>query len=261
MKKRDLFPALLFLSVGLAFGILVAARLDIVPFAQSEGIKPVMTQPIKQVVSANQDKPITGGWLGVTIQALNTDFAKYFGLSDDSGALVATVIEGSPAQKAGLEAGDVIKRLNKTDIKNIDGLLNFVTSAKIGTPVEILVIRNQKELHLNGLIGSKPAIDETDTTPVVSAIEGWRGLSVVDLSPDLQSYLGVEGKKGIVVINVMMASPAEASGIMPGDLICEINRQPVSNYDDYQTVIKDLKGDVMIRAARGFFMIKEVGQE
>ncbi len=201
-------------------------------------------------------KKILYGWLGVTVQDVTEDLAKQFGLSDKSGALVANVLKDSPAQKAGMKEGDVIKGFDNTPVNNVRELLNAVGKAEIGRRVRVTAIRDKKEVILTVEIGERPqemeeAAQETQST-------AWRGLSVDEITSGNAQKYGLEDKEGVVVTDVDENSPADQAGIMAGDVIKEINKQRVSKLSDYQKIIAVLKkGSVLVRTSRGYFVIKE----
>jgi len=201
-----------------------------------------------------EGKKILYGWLGVTVQDLTEDLAKHFGLAEKKGALIAAVLENSPAQKAGIKEGDIIKQFDNVTINNVRELLNAVGKAEVGGKVKVAVIREKKELNLEVEISERPE----DLEKVASSIpsSGWRGLEVEDLNADAAKRFRVEEKKGVIVRNVEPESPADEAGIAAGDVILEINKQAIRNIPDYERVIKGSKGDCLVRTARGYFLIK-----
>ncbi len=201
-------------------------------------------------------KKILYGWLGVTVQDLTDDLAKYFGLPDKNGILVAKVLENSPAQKAGIKDSDVIKKFGNKNITNLKELLSIVAKTQVGSKVKVLLIRDKKELTAEVQIGERPENLEEEVASGVT-VENWRGLEVQDLDSRNSRRFRNEAKKGVVVVNIEPNSPAEKSGMTPGDIISEINKQPVKNISDYQKITKDLKGDALIITGRGYFLLKD----
>ena len=202
-----------------------------------------------------EGKKIIYGWLGVTVQDLTEDLSKYFGLPDKNGVLVAKILENSPAQKAGIKEGDIIKQFDNKPINNTKELLSMVGKSEVGRRVKIVVNRNKKELALEAEVGERPK-DLEKLTQEISTPDKWRGLSVQDLSPDITRSFAIEEKKGVVVVEVEPDSQAEEAGIIPGDVITEINKSKINNLSDYNRVIKGLKGNCLIRTGRGYFLAK-----
>jgi serine protease Do len=201
-----------------------------------------------------EGKKILYAWLGVTVQDLNEDMAKYFGLSDKNGVLVAKVMENSPAQKAGMKESDIIKQFDNKTVNNVKDLLRVVAQAEVGKKVKVALIRDKKELTLEVQTGERPQDLEEEAASM--QISGWRGLQVDDLTPENARRYRLEEKQGVVVIYVEPDSPADEAGIITGDVILQLNKQPVRNMSDYQKAIQGLKGDCMVKTSRGFFLIK-----
>lgn len=195
------------------------------------------------------------GWLGVTVQDLTEDLAKYFGLPDKNGVLVAKVLENGPAQKAGMKKSDCITQFDNKPINNVRELLNTVAKAEVGRKVKVVVIREKKAQTLDVEIGSRPENIEELTTAAVSG--AWRGLVVDDLTTENLQRFRIQEKKGVVVVEVEPDSPADEARIIPGDVILEINKQSIKNMSDYQRITQKLKGDALVMTNRGYFLVKE----
>jgi len=210
----------------------------------------------KRIISKlKEGKKIVYGWLGVTVQDLTDDLAKYFGLPDKNAVLVAKVLENSPAQKAGMKESDVIKQLDDKPVNNVRELLNAVAKTEIGHKVKVVVVREKKELTLEVEIGVRPENLEEESPSAVSTAN-WRGLEVEDVSSDNARRFRIEDKIGVVVVDIEPNSPADEAGIVPGDIILEINRQGIKNMSDYEKITKGLKGNALIRTSRGYFLVK-----
>lgn len=192
-----------------------------------------------------EGKKITYGWLGVTVQDLNDDLAQYFSLTDKTGVLVAKVMENSPAQKAGVKESDVIKQIDNQPVKNVKELLSIVGKSEVGRKVKMKVVRDKKEAVLDLEIAERPQnLQESSVSESGEVSGAWRGLKVED-------------KKGAVIVDIEPNSPADEAGLIPGEVILEINKQPVKNIADYEKLTQGLKGDCLIRTNRGYFIVKE----
>jgi len=194
------------------------------------------------------------------VQYLNENLAKYFGLADKNGVLVANVLERGPAKKAGMKDSDVIKQFDNKPINNVRELLNAVAKTEIGHKVKIVAVREKKELTLEIEIAERPEdIEETPIQTGEPKTNNWRGLRVEDLTPENIQRFNIEEKKGVVVVNIEPNSPADEAGLIPGEVILEINKQPIKNSSDYEKATLGTKGDCLIRTTRGYFIIKEGG--
>ncbi len=204
-----------------------------------------------------EGKKIIYGWLGVTVQDLTDDMAKHIGLSEKSGALVVNTLEDGPAQKAGIKEGDVIKKFNNIQVKNVKDLINIVSMTDVSKKAGVLLVRDKKELNLSVLVGERPQDLGEDVAIKEEKTGSWRGLKVENLSSDSALRFRIKGKEGVIVVDVEPSSPADEAGIIPGDVILWINKHPISNTSDYKKITNALKGDALLKTSRGYFLIKQ----
>jgi serine protease Do len=177
---------------------------------------------------------VTRGWLGVTIQPLTPDLARTFGVPQTEGALVSSVKEDSPAAKAGVKAGDVIVEFDGRKVGRATDLSRIVAATPAGKSVTMKVIRDGKAITLSPTIATledkEEAVAESESEG--KAQKGKLGLAVEPLTPEIARELGATQKHGVVVREVQEGSPAAEAGIRRGDVITEVNRQPVKTVDD-----------------------------
>lgn len=208
-----------------------------------------------------EGKKIVYGWLGVNVQDLNDELAKYLGVPDKKGALVGKIMENSPAQKAGIKQMDVIRQLDGKIINNVRELLNFIGKVESGTKIKVDLIRDKNKASVDLIVGERPPeapeeIVEPADKPSEKQ-EKWRGLIVTGITSKLASRFGIEDKQGVLVIEVEPNSPADNAGLVPGDVILEINKIEIKDVPGYLSVIKNVKGDCLIRGLRGYFLVKD----
>ncbi len=211
-----------------------------------------------------QGRKVLYGWIGVIIQDVDSDIVAYFGLSKKEGVLISRILKGSPAEKAGLSPGDIIVSFASKNIRNTQDLIRMVLKKDIGDKVVLGVIRNNKPYSMKIEIGARPeqkvaAIPEKkkELPGKRMASKFWRGIEVSDITPDIASRFKLKTEIGVVVVSVESGSPAEESGIRPGDVIYEINRTPLKDIRDYKKVIDGLTGDALVGTYRGYVVIKE----
>ena len=204
-----------------------------------------------------EGKKIMYGWLAVTVQDMNDDLAKYFGSSDKSGVLVAKVLEDGPAKKAGMKEGDIIKQFDAKAVSNVRELIDRVSKTEVNKKVKINIIRDKKPAVLEVQIGSRPESTEEEEAVSQAESEKWRGLSVEELTEESAMRYRSQEKKGLIVVDVEPGSPSDAAGLTPGEIILEINRQPIKSLADYQKATKPVKADVLVKTQRGYFLVKE----
>lgn len=176
--------------------------------------------------------------MGVTVQGVTSDLAQSLGLKDVRGALVSSVESGSPAAKAGIERGDVILSFNGQPVSDSNTLRNRVASSRPGSSASVTLMRNgreeTKQLTLGELEGTRRATNDSEDR----GKGGRYGMAVSPLTPDVANQLGVHAKSGLVVEEVTPASPASDAGIREGDVIVEVNHQPVNNLSQFQEAVK-----------------------
>lgn len=183
---------------------------------------------------------VTRAWLGVTIQSVTPELAQSFGLKEPVGALVAEVTPDSPAAKAGIERGDVITSFNNTPIKDSHDLPALVAQNPVDERSTVTVLRRGRERSFTVTLG-----ELTDQRAEVESSEGneesW-GMAVASLTPETRSRFQLErDQQGIVVLDVEGGSPAEEAGVRPGDVIEEVNRQPITSIQDFVKTIAATK--------------------
>lgn len=163
------------------------------------------------------------GYLGVSIRDMTPDMAEAFNLEAAKGALVESVQDGTPAARAGIERGDVIRRIDGQEIQSVAGLRLLVASLRPGTEVEVVVLRDGKEINKTILLGS---LD--DPAAVVSSEDSpLEGVGLEPVTPDARQQWNLDVEGGILVTEVAARSPY-AQVLTQGMVILEVNDVPVS---------------------------------
>ncbi len=174
---------------------------------------------------------VVRGYLGVSIQPMTPDLARSFGMPEPTGALVSSVVEGSPAAKAGVKAGDVITQYDGRKVGRSDDLPRAVAETPVGRDVPLTVVRDGKTVTLHATVAR---LDEPQARSAAQAkpAKDALGLSLAPLTPAEAHERGLGEHGGVVVRGVQDGSPAANAGLQPGDVITEINRAPVRNVED-----------------------------
>ena len=180
---------------------------------------------------------VTRGWLGVMIQQVTTDLAENFGLDRPIGALVGQVIPDSPADKAGIKAGDVIIEYNGKEVSQMSMLPAMVANTDVGSKATVIIIRDSKRQNIKVEIG-KLEEEEPVIADAVTGTSKKLGITVQELTPKLAESLGIEETQGLIVTDINSGSAAAAAGILRGDLILEINRVKVENIEQYKNALR-----------------------
>ncbi len=179
---------------------------------------------------------VTRSWLGVTAQPITPQLKEILGLKSTLGALVSDTEPNSPAANAGLKSGDVVVEYDGKKIKDLFQLRNLVTKTEIGKEIEIVVIRDGKELKLKTTIVEMSTGNTTDKKDLLRNL----GLVVQTLTPELAINLGYEEEKGVIITNIQKGSPAHEAGLSKGDLIIELQHKPVVDTDDFKQAILNI---------------------
>ena len=176
------------------------------------------------------------GMLGVTIQQLTPDLASGLGLKENKGILISGVTPGGPADKAGLKSGDVILKLNGNDETDSNTLRNEIAAMGPGTDVTLTILRNgnQQEFHVKlAELTSENARETEQQGGEGGGGAAKLGIGVSPITPDLIQQLGLpRNEQGVVVTSVDPNGPAGQAGIQEGDVIEQVNRQPVRTPSD-----------------------------
>ncbi|MFH1440711.1 MAG: Do family serine endopeptidase [Candidatus Omnitrophota bacterium] len=216
----------------------------------------------KRIISRlKQGKEIEHGWMGITVQDLTKDLANYFKLTNKNGVLIGEVIKDGSADKAGLKTQDIIVSFNNMPINNVRELLTTIGKMETGGKLKVGLIRNNKPIALDVILEKRPQEgkeEEPISEPKQQAeeITAWRGLTVENITPNLKQQLNIEKKSGVIIVKIEPNSPADSSGLKQGDIILEINKFKINNTADYTRAIKNSQGDSLIKAQRGYFILK-----
>jgi Do/DeqQ family serine protease len=181
------------------------------------------------------------GMLGVGIQELTSELARGLGIKEVRGVLVNSVTPGGPADQAGIKSGDVILQFNGKDVNDPNGLRNQVAATAPGTDVTLTILRNgaQQQVHVReGELSTRTASGEGGGGAGGGGAAPKLGLSLVPLTPNVAAQLGLpRNEQGLAVQSVDPAGPAAQAGVQVGDVIQQVNRQPVRTPDDMRRAL------------------------
>ena len=182
------------------------------------------------------------GMLGVTIQAVSADLAASLNLPAARGAMVNSVQVGGPAEKAGIKMGDVITAFNGSPVVDNNNLRNLVASTQPGTDVTLNLLRDGRDERVTVRLGELPAragAQGEQQGDQDSGETGKYGLSVEPLTPEIATRLGLKATdQGMVVSQVDPNGPAADAQIQQGDVIQEVNHQPVRNANEFRAALE-----------------------
>lgn len=176
------------------------------------------------------------GWLGVSVQDLTPELAKSFGVEGTKGALIAEVFKGGPAEKAGMKRGDIVIRYGPKAIEDASDLRNEVAISPVGEEVEVVVLRNGKEVDLRVRIVSL----EEGTRILAASVRGRLGVEVRPLtSQEVQKY-NLSSPGGVVIVWVDPNGPLGRVGFEVGDVILAINGQAIKSLGEFVDLVRGL---------------------
>ena len=199
----------------------------------------VQQRSIVETAGAEDVSLSPSAFLGVEIISVNSVIAEQLDIPSQNGVLVNSVIPNSPAQKAGLQRGDVIVALNNRTIEDADRFKEIMAKLNPADSVRVIYIRNGKKDLTYTTLAESPAIQKTAQGPGLSD-SGW-GVSLSPISSILRESLGIPPEiDGIVILSVVPGGGADQAGLMLGDVITGIDKTPISDMDDFfKTIVAD----------------------
>jgi len=191
---------------------------------------------------------VVRGYLGVGINDVGVGVGEFYGAADDKGAMVTQVVEGSPAEKAGIKVDDIVVELQGEPVAGATELMNKVAMQKPGTEVDLTILRDGKRKKIVVTLDTRPDSASLGSSGESEAGEQL-GLYVQPLTRELAERLGYEDLSGVVVVEVEAGSPADDQEIQPGDLITEVNRQSIRNLKQWNNAVAKAaqKGKALLR--------------
>ena len=204
-----------------------------------------------QIVTHGQ---VQRAYLGVSIQEVTPALAKAIGLSGPEGALVSEVTPNSPAQKAGIQSGDVILSMNGTPVAESNQLRMNVSMMNPGQTVRLKVFRDGQTREVTAQVGELPGkkVERASREGASSDNQALEGVSVEDLDARTARQAGVPANtKGVIVTEVDPGSPAASAGLKEGDVIQEVNHHAVANSDDLSSALHKSGGESLLLVNRG----------
>jgi serine protease Do len=193
--------------------------------------------------------------LGIGIQQVTSEIASGLGLKDARGVVVNSVTAGGPADRAGMKTGDVIVKLNGRDVNDANNLRNEIASFAPGTQVTLGILRDARPLDVRVKLGElTPDLARANQEPGGGDESGAKlGVSLSPLTPENAAQLGLRrGTRGVLIDQVDPNGPAAQAGIQAGDVIQEVNRQPVRTPADIRDILaKSGGGTPVLLIVRG----------
>jgi serine protease Do len=188
---------------------------------------------------------VVRGFLGASTQDVTPMLGKIFRLPDVKGAIVTDVQAKGSAEKAGLKRGDVVERFDGQDVMDSGHLRNLVAAAAIGSKHRLGLIRDGKAMQVDLVVQEAPRErtkrSQAAAASTTSSQHPLAGVVFDDVTPPLARQMDLAVSNGVVVTDIEEGSLAESSGLQPGDVILELNRQPIPNFATFQRLADPMK--------------------
>lgn len=205
----------------------------------------------KRLLPQLKQGKVTRGYLGMGIVDVNEDIKNSYNLPDSRGVLVQTVEPGKPADKAGIQHGDIVVEVDGKPINNNRQLIDYISYLPVGTKVNVTVLRGGQRKTLTATTQQRG--DESDKSEEPEAarsgpVRNKLGMSISDLTPQLRENYGIpEATRGVIVTDVKEVSAAGEANIGEGDVISEVQGEAITNVDQFRTAIDRVRSGQTIR--------------
>jgi len=197
-----------------------------------------------------QTGKVVRGWLGVSVQEVTASLAKRLNLKVLKGALVADLMKGGPAEKAGIRRGDLIISLEWAAVESANDFRNRIAASRVGKKLEIGLWRNGERISAQAMVAAyKPS-------PRLEAVElgNKLGVEVKEISVMEARRRRLDSREGVILTQVDPRGPASRAGLEPGDIIYQMNNQTIRGLKDYNRILQQVPRDeevlLLVRDAR-----------
>lgn len=182
---------------------------------------------------------VTRSYLGFNLQDLDRNLAESYNLPKPEGSLITNVQPNSPAQKAGLKAGDIILKFNGTPISRTSELLNYLNRTMPNQTVQLEVLRDDKKRNISATLTTAPDDTPAKSDATTQAKGPVLGVAIRNLSPVESSQLKLKG--GVLIQEVKRGGAAAQAGMTAGDVVTRINNKLITDSNDFVQAVSDLK--------------------
>ena len=194
---------------------------------------------------------VTRGYLGIRVANIDTVRREAFNLPSTQGVFVESVEPGKPAEKAGIQHGDVITRIDDKEIRNMRDLIDYVSSQPPGTSIKVTLVRDGDRRTVTARTAERPRTDgepEEEQGSTESPARNKLGMSAQEITPAIRQTYGIdETVRGVVVTSVRQVSAAADAGLMEGDVITEVNGRRVTSVGDLREAIDRAQSGQYVR--------------
>ncbi len=211
----------------------------------------VPVKTLKQILPALRDEgQVRRGYLGVSIDNLDYRAARSFGLDSTDGALVSVVHPDTPAARAGVEAGDIVRKVDDQEVRRTRDLIDYVAGLSPDSKTMLTVLRGGEEKKIQVQLTERPAADVVAAVVPEEADSSidWLQAEYQNLTPGLRSRFGIpEDAAGVWISDIAQTSPLFAEGVRVGDVISEVNGAQVSNVETFERAVSGVESGGFLR--------------
>ncbi|MEI6158069.1 MAG: PDZ domain-containing protein, partial [Atribacterota bacterium] len=231
-------------------GEVIGINTALLPFARGVGFAIPINMAKSLLDPLIEMGRVVRSWLGVYTQNLTPDMVQQFGIPGTKGALVADVIDNGPAAKAGVNRGDVITKVDETEIPDMKILQTTIRSKKPGEMVNLELWRSGQKKSITVVLEE---LKNETTTPNLVPRQEELGMEVQQITPGLVRQFALHETGGVVIVSIVPGGPADQSLLQPGDVILEFNRRKMNTINDWFHAVTSLKNgqSVLLLVDRG----------
>jgi len=193
---------------------------------------------------------VTRGWIGVSVQAVTPELARALSLDVTDGALVAQVTPGSPAERAGIVRGDLLRSFDGRPVRKLSDLSRSVAATEVGKKVPVELLRDGETKTVEVVVDALDAGAAPRAGGAPGSGAGSLGMRVANLDDELRERLELGDVAGVAVVEVAPDGPAARAGIEPGDVILEADRKPVTNLAEFEASVTAAGDSVLLLVRR-----------
>ena len=217
----------------------------------------IPTVMVKVVVgSILKDGRAIRGWLGAKGQTITSEIADALGLERPIGVIVNKVYDLSPAKKSGIRVGDILLSVNGNDIIDSNNLSYLLATVEVGSKTNLIILRDNIQKNIDIILIPPPERPLRNVKNIEQNIPPFGGIKIANLNPALAEELGVETQEGVIVLSIIRRSFARQIGLLPGDLIIQVNGKKIEKVSDFLKVISKQDREWVFTFNRGGKLIQ-----
>lgn len=191
------------------------------------------------------------GWIGVSIQSVDSDMAHFFGLDKPKGAIVSQIVKDDPADEAGIKVGDLILEIDGLEVTSREMLSRIIAEKEVGNPIKFKVLRDKKHMTFTVTPSRRDKDVSTKLNEKPVEKESPIGLSITELTERVRKELEVpENIDGVMITNVRKNSPAADKMLFIYDIISEVNDMKIKSISDYENALSNADKVALIKIFR-----------